>query len=303
MGIIVKQYLKQFLCRYDKDENIPYLSFNDFEGLKQIEKTFINSRGLEIHYYSYFYDNHEDKVLFFCPGIGPGHTAYLREIEEFAKRGFVVYSIDYTGCDKSRGESMLSIYQPTRDVDELLNILSFKDKFVLVGHSLGAFTALNLSRIRNDISKTVVISGFLSPELLLSQMIKKKFILNRILKYENELNHEYVGSNLDYLVSTTNKLMFIHSKDDPMVSYSNMIDNVQPLKNDNLSFFLTDKKRHNPQYALEALQYMFDTFSAYYRLVNGKKIDEAKEFMKDKSAFKMTDLDEEVINAIMEFIK
>lgn len=301
MKLIIDQYKKQFIHRYDIDD-FPYLSVDDFPGLNKKEESFKNTRGNTIFYYCYFYENYDaNKVMFFCPGIGPGHTAYLREIEEFAKKGYIVYSIDYTGCDKSSGESMVSIYEPTRDVDELLNLLKLKD-IILFGHSLGGFTALNITRIRKDIKKTICMSGFVSLESLLRQFIKLNFFIKDVLKYEDKMNHEYISSNFEYLKDTADKILFIHSKDDSMVYYSESTEKVQALNNDNLCFYIVDEKGHNPDYTLESLNYIKECVSEYSKLLKNKKKEEARATLKSKSALKMTNLDIDVINKIAEFI-
>ena len=307
MFLINALYKKSFICRYDKDGIIPYLSYEDFPNLNMDEKSFLNSRGNEIHYFKYFYKEHEQKdTIIFCPGIGAGHTAYLREIEEFARRGYVVYSLDYTGCDKSTGRNMVSIYEPTRDVNELIDLLNIKSNLIVIGHSLGGFTALNISRLRKDIKKTVCMSAFISFEKLLKQIIKNKIAVNSILKYENRMNKEIIASNIDYLKNTKDSLLFIHSKDDKMVNYSDTIDEIEELNNKNIKIYKTDNKGHNPDYSLEAVQYMVSVFSEYNMLVKSKKLktyEQKKAYMSDKSAFKMTELDQEVIEVIMEYIK
>ena len=57
MGLIANLYKKKFVNRYDKEVGIPYYSYLDFKGLKQESNSFINSRGIEIHYFYYYYDN------------------------------------------------------------------------------------------------------------------------------------------------------------------------------------------------------------------------------------------------------
>ena len=83
MGIVSYFYKKSLVCRYDKEVGIPYYSYNDFKGFKQDAFTFTNSRGIEIHYFYYYYDNYkDDKLILFCHGLCPGHTAYLAEISQ-----------------------------------------------------------------------------------------------------------------------------------------------------------------------------------------------------------------------------
>ena len=158
MGFISKTYIQKFVCRYDKEVGVPYYSYTDFKGLKREESSFNNSKGIEIHYFYYYYDNYkQDKTVLFCHGLGPGHVSYLAEIEALARRGYKVLAIDYTGCGESKGEYMGSINAPARDVNELLDYLKLDKPVVLVGHSLGGFSALKVASLRKEINKVVEV--------------------------------------------------------------------------------------------------------------------------------------------------
>ena len=148
------------------------------------ESSFTNSLGIDISYFYYYYPNYQkDKIVLFCHGLGPGHVSYLREIELLAELGFKVLTLDYTGCGESKGKNMRSLNQPTRDAMELLNLLQIKEEIILMGHSLGGYTALNLLSLRDEIKKAVVLAPFITIESLLTAFLKKKFIVSRILKY------------------------------------------------------------------------------------------------------------------------
>ena len=109
---------------------VPYYSHTDFEGLKQESYTFINSRGIEIHYFYYYYDKfNDDKVVLFCHGLGPGHAAYIAEIEALCRRGYKVLTYDATGCGESKGDNLRSLNQSTKDALELLDHLKIKRLF------------------------------------------------------------------------------------------------------------------------------------------------------------------------------
>ena len=87
MFVISYLYKKHFVCRYDKEVGIPYYSYSDFKGLKQESYSFTNSKGIEISYFYYYYDNYkDDKVILFAHGLGPGHVAYLKEIATLAAK-------------------------------------------------------------------------------------------------------------------------------------------------------------------------------------------------------------------------
>ena len=321
MGKILEGYKKEFVPRFDKDGITPYLSYKDFDGLNFYEGSFKNSIDINIHYFCYYYDNYKkDKIIVFCHGIGPGHTAYVREIETLAKKGYFVLTIDYCGCDRSEGKAMESINEPTRDVCDFIKYIKagkddklkeFKDlEIVLVGHSLGAYTALNVINLNKDIKKAVIISGFISLMLELkgATHVPFGFLFNSITKYEKKVNKEYSKiNNLKYLKNTTDKILLIHSLDDEVVPYKTSTYKIyKNNKNKNLDFLIVNNKYHNPNYSIEAVKYMRETFSLFSKLIKEGKLnsfEEKKAFMNEKDVFKMTKQDEEVWNKIFMHIE
>lgn len=307
MGLVTNRYKKIFLARYDKDGITPYLSHLDFPGLKMEKGTFINSRGVCLSYFIYNYENYrKDKVIVFCPGRGPGHTAYVREINSFCSKGYKVITLDYMGTGESEGDSYYSFNEPSRDTNDLIDHLKIKEEIVLVGHSLGAYSALNLVNIREDIKKAVIISGFLSIELLIKGYVKYKSVVKKIVEFEKKNDEKYgTLDNYNYLKTTNDKIMFIHSKDDNNVLYQYGMGVIEDIDNPNVIKVVTNHKLHNPTYTEEAVQYMVNAFTSYYDLVKKKKLktfEEKKEFMSQYSAMKMTEQDQEMIDKIVDFI-
>ena len=300
-------YCKNFIQRFDKDDGIPYYSKDDFIGLKCEENTFNNSLDIEVHYFFYNYENYKkDKLIIFCPGIGPGHTAYLREIELLCKKGYRVLTLDYVGCGSSKGESLLSINEPTRDVIELINLLHFDEEIILIGHSLGGYTSLNVINLLPQIKKAVIISGFVNIINELRGYVKFKILAKKAQRFEEKINPEYADiDNLTYLEKTTDKLLFIHSNDDQMVSYFYNTYRIEKLNNPNLSFKIVKDKKHNPQYSKEALNNMNMWIGRYYNLIDQgelKTIEDKKNYFLDKPIAKMTEQDEEIWDLILKFI-
>ena len=308
MGLISRLYIKYFVCRYDKEVGVPYYSHLDFEGLKQEVSSFTNSKGIDIHYFFYNYDKYEKgKIVLFLPGIGPGHTAYLAEIESLAKNGYRVLTLDYTGCGESGGKNLGSLNAPTRDVIELLDHLKLKEQMFLVGHSLGGYTALNVIHLREDINKAVIMSGFLSVQSLALATLKKRFIVSRIMQYEQKVESQYYDiDNEWYLMNTKDKLFFIQSEDDQVVPYNISLKVVEGINNSNIKTLKVNNRKHNPNYTDEAVAYMNEVFGQYNYLLKKKKIkkDEDKiAYFKDVSIAKLTEQDEEVMKQIISFIK
>ena len=307
MGIISRQYIKNFVCRYDKEVGVPYYSYTDFLNLKREEGTFINANNNEIHYFYYYFDNYrKDKIVLFCHGLGAGHTAYLKEISELAKRGYKVLTLDYQGCDSSKGKNLRSLNQPTKDVYELLNLLKIDLPIIAVGHSMGGFTALNLVNTRKEISKAVIISGFLSIPLEISGALKSKLIVKGILRYERKVEPElYKIDNLAYLKTTQDQLLFIHSEDDMMVPYKDSMKLVEEIANPNIKTYKLTNRKHNPNYTDSAIQYMNEVFGGYYQLIKEKKIKTDADkinYFKDVSLEKLVEQDENIIKMICDFI-
>ena len=307
MSFIVNLYKKNFLQRFDKDPAIPYYSVNDFPNLQCEENSFVNSLNTKICYFTYFYkDFKKADTILFCPGIGPGHTAYLTEIELLCKNGYKVITLDYMGCGASDGERLPSINEPTRDVIELLCHLNLKDGVILVGHSLGAYTGLNVINKTSFIHKAVIISGFVDIASEMLGFVKLSLLANKVKKFEKKLNPEY-GSidNWEYLKNTDNELLFIHSLDDRMVNYKFNTGKVAGLNNPHIKIHTVDGKKHNPNYSMDAIKFMNESMGGYEYLIKEGKLNTLEErvkYFKDKPIGKMTEQDKEVWDVIFDFI-
>ena len=307
MGLVSYLYKNQFVCRYDKEVGFPYYSYSDFKGLNQEEYTFINSKGIEIHYFYFYYDSFkDDKIVLFLHGLAPGHAAYFAEIDALARRGFKVLTLDYSGCGDSKGKILGSINQPTRDVNELLDLLKIEKPIVVVGHSLGGYTSLNIINLRKEIKKAVILSGFLSAESIIGPIIKNKFFSSRILKYEKKVYPEYYDlKNIDYLKTTDDDLFFIQSEDDSMIPYSVSLKVSEEIDNKNIRTLKVQNRKHNPNYSDAAINYMNEVFGGYYSLLRQKKLKTDAEkinYFKDVSLSKLVEQDEEMFDQITAFI-
>ncbi|MCR5456613.1 MAG: alpha/beta fold hydrolase [Clostridiales bacterium] len=308
MGIVTNTYKKNFLHRYDKDGAIPYYSAEDFPGLVCERELFNNSADVQIQYFIYHYDNYEkNKLILFCPGMGPGHTAYLSEINTLCKAGYRILTLDYTGCGESGGEKMTSVNAPTRDAIELLDLLKPQEEIIPIGHSLGGYTALNVVHLREDIKRAVIISGFVSISDEMMGFAKLRLLANSVKSFEKKLDPKY-GSvdNSKYLSTTTDKLLWIHSTDDPMVNYKYNAGQVLKCNNPNVRLITCENKKHNPQYTLESLTLMNEWIGEYNRLINEKQLEtlEArKAFFADKSIARITEQDPKVYDEILGFIR
>lgn len=307
MGLITNIYQKNFLQRYDKDDGIPYYSAEDFPGLVCEEDSFQNSAGVTIRYFIYHYAEYdESRLILFCPGMGPGHTPYLAEIETLCRSGYRVLTLDYTGCGASEGEKLPSTNAPTRDAMELLERLNIQEEIVPVGHSLGGYTALNIAHLAPFVKRAVVISGFVSISDEMMGFAKLRILADCVKRFEKKLDPEY-GSldNRKYLASTEDQLLWIHSTDDPMVNYKYNAGRVLKMNNPNVRVITVENKKHNPQYTAEALANMNAWIGEYYRQIRENQLatpEEKKAFFDDKPIGRMTEQDPAVVDEILHFI-
>lgn len=307
MGLISNMYKKNFLQRFDKDGVIPYYSAADFPGLECEQGSFENTEKVSIQYFIYNYKEYDPKkLILFCPGMGPGHTAYFAEIETLCKAGYRVLTLDYTGCGSSGGERMTSVNAPTRDAMELLMLLDPLEEIIPIGHSLGGYTALNIAHLKDSVTRAVIISGFVSISDEMMGFVKLRLFADRVKQFEKRLIPQYGKlNNPEYLATTKDKLLWIHSTDDPMVNYQYNAGQVLKIKNPNIRVITVENKKHNPQYSAEALQAMNSWIGEYNRLVNEKKLttmEEKKAYFADKPIGRMTAQDPAVFDEILRFI-
>ena len=307
MGPISKVYIQKFVCRYDKEVGVPYYSAEDFKDFKREAYAFNNSKGIEIHYFFYYYANYRtDRIILFCPGLGPGHASYMAEIETLARRGYKVLTIDYTGCGESKGECMGSLNFPTRDVMELLNLLKLEQEIIIMGHSLGGFTALKVASLRKEITKVVVMSPIIETKPMILRASKSKFITYWIMRYERKVSKEYDKIDVpNYLGTTTDNILFIQSIDDPMVPYETSLKIAEDANNPHIKTIKMEGRKHNPNYTEAAVLYMNEVFGAFNRRVMDKKIASDEEriaYFKDVSIARLTEQDQKLFDQIFDFI-
>ena len=307
MGPIAKVYIEKFVCRYDKEVGVPYYSAEDFKGFNREAYTFNNSKGIEIHYFYYYYANYRtDRIILFCPGLGPGHASYMAEIETLARRGYKILTIDYTGCGESKGEYMGSLNFPTRDVMELLDLLKLEQEIIIMGHSLGGFIALKVASLRKEITKVVVMSPIIEIKPMILRASKSKFITYWIMRYERKVSKEYDKIDVpNYLGTTTDNVLFIQSIDDPMVPYETSLKIAEEANNPHIKTIRMEGRKHNPNYTEAAVLYMNEVFGAFNRRVMDKKIasdEERINYFKDVSIARLTEQDQKLFDQIFDFV-
>ena len=298
-------YNKFIFTRCDDAGLAYYFSSADFDGINTVPYSFKGNNGQLLKGNFYFYDNpDESRIIVFDHGMGGGHLSYMREIEMLARHGYMVFAYDHTGCMESEGDSTVGFAQSLSDLDCCLKTLradeKYKNKkFAVVGHSWGGFSTLNISAFHPDLTHIVVLSGFVSVDIIASRFGKLKKYVTEI---EKQSNPEYADCNgVASLEKTKAKALLIYSDNDKMVEKQSNFDLLKSALKDrpDTEFVLESGKDHNPNYTPDAVKYLAQYLSALAKQKKQLKTPEQKKkFVDSFDWMKMTEQDESVWNRI-----
>ncbi len=260
-------YRSQFLSRCDDTGLAHYFSHEDFPGLRQQSFDFRSSLGHMIRGWFYCYDEIiPGRVVIFDHGFGGGHRSYMKEIQLLAQHGYLVYAYDHTGCMQSGGDSTRGLAQSLRDlrdcIDAFRSTPGFRDLDISVmGHSWGAFAAMNIPALHPQVSHVVAISGYVSVAEMAGQFFSGilRGYRRPVLKLERESNPEFVDfSALDSLRSASAGTLLLYSSNDKVVireiHHKLLSEGLKDRKN--VRILLEENKGHNPNYTADAVQYL-----------------------------------------------
>jgi len=308
-------YRSNLYVRQDNAGGIFYFQPSDFPGLEDHPYEFTAKAGHPLRGFFYHYPNPmPGRLVVFDHGMGNGHRAYLREIEELCRRGFLVYSYDHTGCMASGGESTNGFATSLSDLDACITALkaepALSDRTIsVVGHSWGGFSTMNICALHPEITHVVSMSGFVSVEKIVHDNLKGPLALYRshIMELERRSNPDYVDFHaVRSLRKTEAKVLLIYSDDDKTVSKATHYDELHRLLGgkENIRFLLVSGKNHNPGYTAEAVAYKDHFFAAYQKEMKKLTTPEAqKAFMDGYNWLKMTEQDMAVWDAIEAHLK
>lgn len=318
MKLLEKLYRSNLFIRNDNPNGIFYFTASDFPGLMTKPYSFQSCMGHDLKGLFYYYDNPKPgRVLVFDHGMGNGHRAYLREIEHLARAGYLVYSYDHTGCMESGGESSNGFAQSLKDLDDCMKALTAEPalagrSFSVVGHSWGGFSTMNIGAIYPQITHVVSMSGFVSVQIMLEQIMGGALLKGtRKSLYELEKRSSPAHADFDAVQSlckTKASVLLIASSDDQIVKKQCHFDVLQRALagKDNIRFFVTEGKGHNPSYTCDAVRYKDDFFAAFQKAVKKKQLEtpaQQKAFMEQFDWYRMTEQDEAVWDVILQTLE
>lgn len=311
---VVNIYKGMAYTRCDDNGTAFYFTAKDFNGLNCEEYTFKSSKGHHLAGYLYSYENPiEKRIVVFDHGFGGGHTAYMKEIEMLCRHGYLVFAYDHTGCMKSGGETPNGMAQSLCDLNDCIYTLKAdkrfeKYDFSVMGHSWGGFSTLNISALHPDISHVVVLSGFVSVNILVDAFFAGllKPYRKSIMKLEKSSNPEFIRYNaIETLSNTKAKVLLIYSDNDALCKktvHYDMLKNALGGK-ENIEFVLENGKGHNPNYTVDAVAHLVEYINAKNKLTKQKKLvtdEQKKEFLASFDWNRMTKQDERVWQKIFD---
>ena len=313
---VVDLVLGQLLTRQDNPYGIFYFEPQDFPGLHAKAHGFKSHKGHDLQGYFYCYEGADpNKLVVFDHGMGNGHRAYLREVERLAKAGFLVYTYDHTGCMRSGGESTNGFTQSLNDLDHCLTALkaepSLTDrKIAVMGHSWGGFSTMNICALHPEITHVVSMSGFVSVEMILQQIMAgpMKGFRRCLFDLEARTNPDYVHFDArKSLAATDAKVLLIYSENDPTVHKAPHYDSLVAALSgkENIRFLLVQNKGHNPNFTEDAVVYKDTFFKEYTKAAKRKlleKPEQQKVFMAGYDWDRMTTQDEMVWQQIIKHL-
>ena len=314
---VEKIYRRNLYVRNDNANGIFYFGPEDFPGLNVYPYNFKARAGHDLKGFFYHYDNPiPGRLVVFDHGLGNGHRAYMKEIERLARAGFLVYTYDHTGCMASGGDGTNGFAQSLNDLDRCMTALKLEpalaDRSISVmGHSWGGFSTMNISALHPDITHVVSMSGFVSVERMLEQIISGplKSYRKSLLKLEQKVNPDYVDFDArNSLWHSHAKALLIYSENDDTVHKSVHFDALQAALHtrENIRFLLVPNKGHNPSYTEDAVAYKDAFFKDFQKALKKKKLEtkaQQKEFMSQYDWQRMTAQDEAVWNVILDHLK
>ncbi len=315
---VLKIYKKTLLHRIDPNPCFHYFTKGDFPGLLSYDFEFKGHKGqlLKAHLY-YRGEMRHDRVIFFDHGMGPGHTAYLREIALIAEHGYTVFAYDHTGTGASEGEHIGGFSQSLSDlniaISELYKLEGFENASVsVIGHSWGGFSTMTVPALHPEVTHVIPISGFISPAAIQADNLDGflKHYRKAVLELErSEFPELWSLGGIEALKSAkSTRALIIHSEDDPVVKASSHFEVLRRslAGAENVEFMLVTGKMHNPHYTKAAVDKK-DSMSERCSLLTKKKKlrtkEEADAFKKSYDWLELTEQDPVVWDKIFAFLE
>lgn len=301
--VAYKIHSSTFGKRFDVDPKVKYYTKEEFD-LNATDVFFkCGNNTLRGHLYSY--DNPiENKIIVYAHGMWSSTKAYLQDIEYLCRNGYKVLGFDYIGTDLSDGKGIKALANGLKSLDYAIRYVKKEfpnDNIYVVGHSWGAHNTINVTKYHKDIKAIVAISPFNTLNRLLKGLFPKKlwFMIFFVKLVEIFKCGKYAFSNsAKALKKYKGKAFIIHSKDDHMVNYKLNTEYIMK-KCNNAKYLIVEGHAHNPNYTKEAV----NKLASYLQELRGLPLDKQDEYKEKTDFHALGELDLDIMNEIVEFIK
>ncbi len=319
--VLVSTFLinrKLFLIRGTDPDNPCYLHLSDYPELNR-EPLRIGYYGEKIQGYLYTRkDRKEQKgFIILSHGYFGTHIQYLADIYYLTGLGYQVLAYDQYGVGDSEGRNQVSLANGSYVLENVIryvikNHIHENRDIILYGHSWGAYCSLCALKRYPEVKKAVLRSGFVSPTktvLSLVKMTKRGFYYSIRPLYPlcyvllfgiRNTRKAKLGKK------SKTEILVIHSLDDKVVPYKNSIAKMLAKKKDShIHLFVTEKGEHNSLIAKKGLENYARSIEEYQKILSAKGEDKSQkieEFISSLDRRKMYPYNEEVIQAIQDFL-
>lgn len=297
---------KMYGKRWEPDGITKYYTVEDFPELVTEEISFEmkNKSLIKGYIHSYNYDTYKG-IIVFSHGMWGSFEAYLQEINELAKAGYKVIAYDNEGTDISGGKNIVGVANSVNCLATAIDFAKkrFPDmKIMTMGHSWGGFATSAIAKYHPDLAKVVTMSPFVSIKRILMDLLPKPlYILIPFIIFVDfiKCGSSSFANNKKILKNSRIPTLIVHSKDDKMVSLKHNTEYLmRKIKNKNIEYLIVDGRNHNPDYTIEAVNYMKECFKKMKALPKEKVI----EYRKNIDYHKMGELDHDIFSLILDFL-
>lgn len=246
-----------------------------------------------------------ESTVVFCHGMGAGHIAYTTEIACLCRAGYRVLAIDDLGCNFSDGKKIRGFSEGVLAARIAVNYAksNFGDgKIYLVGHSLGAYSALCATKWEK-VDGVVSISAPESP-LKIIKGHANKFLFTFVSPFLSLIFFLKYGAAGNMSASKAIDksgvpALLIHGDKDDIVTLKYSAYRFAEGKN--VEKYLAEGKRHNPYNTVAAEGKLKELTAALDTEWADKCLEE--NFYKSFDFVAATEEDGAVMEKIIEFLK
>ena len=255
--IFVKGFYDQNFPRFDAKKYSGFLRYEDVSGYN---RTIIHIKSGQNTLTGSIYGEANDKgLVIIAPGLGESAERFLNATLFFVNDGWRVLSFDYTGSFESEGQSTVGLPQSLIDLRAVLTWVEKTPQLnelpiVLYGHSWGGYAVAAILNDDDPIAAVASISGFNSPDGLLSEQLHNDLGLFGSVEYPFAWLYQTLlfGKNASVTAVAginhrNTPVMIIHGDHDQEISYqgASIIAQRNRITDPNAVFITESQANHN----------------------------------------------------------